>query len=315
MSNLKRFWTAVESLPSLAAVEAEWHNLLGREFRLVQPFLRATQKLALSFPAEDGIRYYEVIEHTRNDLVGICNETGETIALSRSQLVVYELDQRRLATQVANALGPSAANQIATKEIRLFSLGSFRRTLYSVAAFLIYPSTENDVASGAAWLISQGLAPFLVLTPTRQYVPVELDLRLRSIDSATLPLADVLVVSDDGTWTITRETIGAALPDLTVEDEPLGVRAQEMLVAMHKLKAFDSDSRQTTEAIARAMGDLVDANSVKSVVSELATRRLVKTRRYRGGGCWLTESGRRRAEKLNSSWRNGSTVSTPFAHR
>ena len=202
MSNLSKFWNAIESLPSLAAVEAEWQHLLGCEYRLAKSFLRATQKVALSLPAADGNRHYEVVEHGRDDLVGICQETGETITLTRNQLAVYELDQQRLAVQVANTLGLSAANRVATKDIRLFSLGTFRPTTHSVTAFLMVPSDAAAVAAAAAWLISQGASPFLIITPTRSFVTGELILRLRSLGSASLSLADALVVCDNGKWAI-----------------------------------------------------------------------------------------------------------------
>jgi len=82
-------------------------------------------------------------------------------------------------------------------------------------------------------------------------------------------------------------------------DEPLGERAQVVLIAMLELGAIDSDSRKSTEDIAgRALGHQADANSLKNVISELNTRRLIKTKMGRGGGCWLTESGHLRAQKL-----------------
>ena len=40
MTNLKRFWQAVESLPSLAAVESEWLSLLHGDYNLIKPFMR-----------------------------------------------------------------------------------------------------------------------------------------------------------------------------------------------------------------------------------------------------------------------------------
>jgi hypothetical protein len=302
VTSLKRFWPTVESLPSLAAVETEWLAHLRGEYHLIKPFLRPRKDRASSFPRPDGGLPYQVIEHGRNDLVGVCQETGETITLSRSQLVVYELDQQRLATQVASALGLSAANRVGAHDGRVFSLGSFRPAGQSVAAFLILPSDATEVTSGAASLISQGLSPFLLLTPTRRFVTAELALRLRSIGSANLPLVEALVVADDGRWSIADEVMRAALPDRPVAEEPLSDRAQEVLVAMLQLKAVDSDSRQPTAAIAaRAMGANADANSLKPVMSELATRQLIQTREGRGGGCWLTEAGKRRAEKLSES--------------
>lgn len=84
-----------------------------------------------------------------------------------------------------------------------------------------------------------------------------------------------------------------------IPDEPLSAGAQTMLIAMVELKAFDSDSRQTTaEIVARAFGSNADANGLKYVMKELNVLQLIGTKGSRGGGCWLTTKGRARGEKL-----------------
>lgn len=87
--------------------------------------------------------------------------------------------------------------------------------------------------------------------------------------------------------------------DILLGEEPLSQRAKDVLVAMLQLGAIDSDSRKSTQEITvEAFGKCYDANSLKSVMAELKTRRLIDSKRGSGGGCWLTERGRARAEKL-----------------
>jgi hypothetical protein len=82
-------------------------------------------------------------------------------------------------------------------------------------------------------------------------------------------------------------------------EEPLSERAKLVLEAMLVLDALDSDRLRSTEEIAiKALGDGADPNALKSVMADLNTRKLIETKKGRGGGCWLTESGRLRAEKL-----------------
>jgi len=93
----------------------------------------------------------------------------------------------------------------------------------------------------------------------------------------------------------------------TSADEPLSVRAQEVLIAMLDLDAIDSDRRQSTETIAvRASGG--DANSLKTVMSDLNTRQLIASKTGRTGGCWLTARGIARAGKLRDAAGNSATV-------
>lgn len=91
-----------------------------------------------------------------------------------------------------------------------------------------------------------------------------------------------------------------------IGEEPLSEKAHYALLAMLELGAFDSDSRVTTKKTAeRALGRGSDENDLKSAMAELATRMLTQSKEGRGGGCWLTDAGRRRAEKLR---RNSATV-------
>lgn len=94
-------------------------------------------------------------------------------------------------------------------------------------------------------------------------------------------------------------------------EEPLTDRAQLVLVAMLDLDAVDSDRRKSTEEIAiHALGNSADPNALKAVMAELKTRRLIDSKTGRGGGCWLTDAGIARAQKL----RNEQKTPQPFRH-
>lgn len=106
-----------------------------------------------------------------------------------------------------------------------------------------------------------------------------------------------------------REAQLSELIGVLPSNDPLSERAQCVLSAMLELGAVDSDHRYSTEAIAeKALGRGADANALKSVMAELKTRSLIESKTGRGGGCWLTESGRQRAEKLRDAYRNSATV-------
>lgn len=82
-------------------------------------------------------------------------------------------------------------------------------------------------------------------------------------------------------------------------DPPLGERAQLVLTVLLKEEAFDSDHRLKTESIAAlAAGSNADPNQFKEVIAQLGKLGYVDTKEGRGGGCWLTASGRKRAERL-----------------
>jgi hypothetical protein len=116
-------------------------------------------------------------------------------------------------------------------------------------------------------------------------------LRRWSIDSTRLPAGNTSAEPARG---ILQSSVGTT-------DEPLSERAQLVLVAMSEMGLVDSDHRRSTEDIAaKALGSGADANSLKSVMLELKTLQMIDSKTGRGGGCWLTEKGSARGEKLRN---------------
>jgi hypothetical protein len=72
-----------------------------------------------------------------------------------------------------------------------------------------------------------------------------------------------------------------------------------LLVAALSLAAMDSDSRKTTEELVKeAMGGFADPANAKKALSRLVKAGLLESQQGRGGGYWLTKTGRIRAERL-----------------
>jgi len=82
--------------------------------------------------------------------------------------------------------------------------------------------------------------------------------------------------------------------------EPLlGERAQLVLTVLWNEMAFDSDHRiRTSDIAAKAAGASTDPNQYKEVVANLGRLGYLVAKEGRGGGCWLTTNGQRRASKL-----------------
>lgn len=80
-------------------------------------------------------------------------------------------------------------------------------------------------------------------------------------------------------------------PDLTD-------RHNLVLQALLELGAVNLSSRRTTQQVAcKAGGRTADAEEFKLPVAELVRLGFVKSKRGRKGGCWLTELGKRQAQK------------------
>src|SRR5262245_306929 len=112
MPTLTRFWHAIEDMPTLAAVDAEWRNRLGDEYRSVKRFLRRGSGRASTYPRTDGGMPYAVVVHGRDDVVGICPETGERVLLTDDDIVVSELDLANLARALSLAFQVKSPGRI-----------------------------------------------------------------------------------------------------------------------------------------------------------------------------------------------------------
>jgi hypothetical protein len=97
------FWTTLDSLPGLTAAKAEWQRLLGDGFDHVSQFLRPTGEIAQSLPRPNDSSY-RIVCHGSDDYVGVCPDGGPTVALTRDELLLFELHQGKLGAAVAAAL-------------------------------------------------------------------------------------------------------------------------------------------------------------------------------------------------------------------
>lgn len=82
-------------------------------------------------------------------------------------------------------------------------------------------------------------------------------------------------------------------------DPVLSERAQEVLLALQREEAVNSDGRVATEVVANAVGGPnADRHQFTRAMKELKAIGLVDAKVGRGGGVWLTVAGARRAAKL-----------------
>jgi hypothetical protein len=300
-----RLWQALEDLPGLAAVKAEWKSLLGDELAFTEQFLRPRQQLAGSFPRLEPTgpgMPYRVVDHGDGSFVGVCDESGESIPLRKADLIVHEFDRCRFASSLAAILGFEPGIAPMSRNTGMNSVGSFVSASGTrFHGFLTVPHDSNDLKEAAAELVAYKQSPFTLFAPTRRFQTPAVDTIVRANASVFSALADIVTISGTEKLQVAPDIIGLLTEGrvTTVSDEPLSDRAESMLVAMLDLNAFDADRRRSTATIAStAFRATYDVNSLKPVVVELKRRGLIATKKGPRGGCWLTERGKLRAQKL-----------------
>ena len=119
------------------------------------------------------------------------------------------------------------------------------------------------------------------------------------LDATECCRAPAKIYDDSAPEAESKVAPAASQSNPTFSDEPLTERAQHVLIAMVEEGSVDSDHRRSTEDIAKlALGGGADANALKGTMSDLKTREYIESKTGRGGGCWLTDKGRVRGEKL-----------------
>jgi hypothetical protein len=258
------FWAALEALPALAAVAAEWEALVPGGFRRVRPLLRVRPRLAGSFPNPNGGHPYEVREYAAGEWVGVCPETGDTLPLSAAQLVVHELDRRHLGDAIARAfaIAPSGADP----DGRLLDLGHSRsRAAARYGCFLALPTESADVQVTASRLIAEGTAPFVLFAPTRQWLRRAVETLLKFHGCAFLAL------NESATLTGARR-LEARHPLDTLLPRTTGVVSVVPEAAAADQNVFRRDGDTWTLVFAGKRATLVDSLGLRCLVHVVASR-------------------------------------------
>ncbi len=190
------FWQALETVPGLSAVAAEWQMRIGEGYEPAKPFLRPSGKLVSSHPCTERRPCecaHEVVEHGLDDIVAVCRcgRGCTTFPLNRSEIAVYELDRMAFDQTVAGAFNlmgePHTENGLhQTTRIGVYSpYAGFRFPVY--LTIQLEPDDFHHVVSG---LVSRPHKPFVLLAPTRNHCAGRTEELLTDRKSAFVPLEE-----------------------------------------------------------------------------------------------------------------------------
>lgn len=303
-----RLWPALEDIPGGEAVLAEWRFRLASDFDSAQSLLRQTDREAGCYPALAGqCLPYRIVKHGPDDFAGVPPDGGETIYLRRQDVLVYRIDHRKLAKEISAALGFSPLFDDLSGSPMTCRIGSATRGDGThLPVHLVLPAEPSELHRAIEVIAALSGESGVIIAPTRRCLRPAGETMLRFTHGHFIALDQSLQAREREKWRVNPDAIKLLTaylnPAGTGTDEPLGERSQLVLVAMLELDALDSDRRRSTEDIAaKAIGKDADPNSLKGVMAELNTRELIESKTGRGGGCWLTDKGRIRAEKLRTA--------------
>jgi hypothetical protein len=232
-----RLWRAIESFPSLAAVETEWRQHLGEEFDQFRDYFRAAHR-AREFPHPSGGIPYRVVEHGPDDIVGVCDETGDRITLSRPELVIYRFDIAKLRQAVHELLGLAGRSEKLNHPVGLHRVGEFSHAHgFAIPVYLVFTVEDDHLSRCVHAVMARRTGPFLLLTLTPRSLDTDARDRLHERKACLLALADLLAWNASG-WVIQKAAQSRLQEFLRVGFQALGADADQAARAAHAPPAW-----------------------------------------------------------------------------
>lgn len=203
--DLRSFWSACETLVGPAAVEAQWKRLAECDYKAARAFLRPLQEPATSYPCPREHQCacsHRVVDHGDGHIVAVCRCSPpccDTVALTRSDLVVYELNRPLLYTVIAEALSlqPAQADVPGLPWVARIGFDS-PCAGYRFPVYLILTSRPERFRSAAFALATKSVDPLILIASTDKACdPESLEL-MSTRRSLVLTLSDVLCINESG---------------------------------------------------------------------------------------------------------------------
>ena len=189
-------WRRLERIEGLSATLPQWRQVLGRSFNAFEPFLRPTSRRASAVPCStpcDDACYRRVVEHSRNDLVGVCIEGLPPISLTPTDVLIYEIDARKVGDALARALHIEPGIEPVGEVPLVWRLGVYAATPANRIPVLLSlcsePADLHDIAQSLLLLNSD---PILLLTMTREACSPRTEALLRQRASLHAPLEELV---------------------------------------------------------------------------------------------------------------------------
>lgn len=200
MLPLQRLWRAIESVPGSATSLQEWRDRLGDDFASVQSLLVLTDQFAtkLRTPSEPHVEY-RVVHHGPGDIVGVTGDGSKTITLSKTDVLIYRLDHKRILRDTAAALGFEAAEEGIAGVPFTFRMGTFKPLAgFSFPAYVAFALEPTDVRRAIEYVAALSTKPFVFFAPTGRFMNAACESLLQNHNACFLSLSDALKIDPNG---------------------------------------------------------------------------------------------------------------------
>ena len=168
-----RFWRALELLPTGAAAQYEWDQLLNGEQPSIAPWLRRRQERATTIrcPRKPacGCRH-AIIRHSDEDIVAVCQcepQGCATFKVEATDLLISELDYRRLAEGISASLSLDPGFLHHEDFGHSYQIGQFHpQEGFEFPVVLIIATEPDSLLAWGSGVAARASQPTMIVTPT-----------------------------------------------------------------------------------------------------------------------------------------------------
>lgn len=239
---MSKLWHSLESIPSLAAVEAEWQALLDDDYALFRgTFLADTGKHATSYPCpRDCGCSHKVVRHSDGSIVAVCRcvpPSCDDIKLKSDDTVILQLEIDKLGRAIRKAFG------FHSREADPGIYNTLQIAAYTDQSYPVFFSVQHDrqmFKQVVSELAARFQERFILLVPTADFSDGTCKGILTSAKSVMLPLETSLSLIPPGEFKMTRQR-DELLAGFSIE-QVTQVSDDEVTRLLHVVTVMDDES-------------------------------------------------------------------------
>jgi hypothetical protein len=218
MATWQKLWETIDGIQSISDSRAQWMKRLGECWSIAMPFMALQPKLSdyLPHPTREG-HWLRVVEHSTEDVVGIDDQTGEVLAVSRINRSVYRIDSTRLAPMVTRLLDIKHTRVEETDIPFCSRIGTFQPLAgFAFPVYLCLIAAPIWRAPTTRELGQRERNPFVLFIPSHRSVSTKHMELLRQTRSLLIPMD--IGLQQVSTSTLALSIIGQDLLDAFLEE-------------------------------------------------------------------------------------------------
>ncbi|MBZ0272974.1 hypothetical protein K8I61_13125 [bacterium] len=199
-STLTRFWRLLQSRSDLGDVEAVWRRDLREEWDAVRSFFKPTDSLAKSYPCPspgDVNCPRRIVQHEHDRFAAFCGQSPpecDTLQLTRKDVIIHKFDVATFAKHLASQLQFSVRPSRDDSFWHLWRVGSYVPIAnQAFPVFLSLAPDEEQFLRALDFLLADQTTPFILMTPSSEYLDDQHERMLNNHRSRLLPLNESIV--------------------------------------------------------------------------------------------------------------------------